>query len=213
MCVSQQQQPNFAAHTQVLNSTAAHRKPKIHAVWPHRAPMQFARAAASAARGASVTSFLSSDPDKTHDNKVKGLAIDSSITEMIDSLRRLRTTLESAATFYAKYAEPPKKSSTTTSAISAGSAGVSHSLEVMLSLPELAEWPKHELFCGSSACSEQLFLDASRLAAIEDLMVAERLAIGSQVVPKLREGVRMAIESLEGLYAFELQLRDATHAL
>ena len=159
----------------------------------------------------SVTSLLSSDPDKTHDYKVKGVAVDSSITEMKDSLRRLRTTLESAATFYAKYAEPPKKPSTTTSAISAGttSAGVSHSL----SLPELAEWPKHELFCGSSVCSEQLFLDASRLAVIEDLMVAERSAIGSQVVSKLREGVRMAIESLEGLYAFELQLRDATHAL
>ena len=123
--------------------------------------MLFARAAASAARGASVTSFLSSDPDKTHDNKVKGLAIDSSITEMIDSLRRLRTTLETVATFYAKYAEPPKKPSATTSAMSMVgalrtgtiSAGVTHSLEVTLLLPELAEWPKHELFCGSSACS------------------------------------------------------------
>lgn len=45
--------------------------------------MQFARAAASAAstateraRGASVTALLSSDPDKTHDYKVKGVAVD-----------------------------------------------------------------------------------------------------------------------------------------
>ena len=169
----------------------------------------------------SVTSLLSSDPDKTHDNKLKGVTVDPSMTATKEALRRLRTTLETVAIFYAKYAEPPKKPSTTTSAMSmvgalrtgTTSAGVTHSLEVTLVLPELAEWPKNELFCGSSGCSEQLLFDASRLAAIEALMVAERAAIGTEVVPKLREGARMVVETLEGLYAFELQLRDATHAL
>ena len=142
-------------------------------------------------------SLFSGDPNKTHDNKLKGVAIDPKITEMKASLRRLRTTLESVAIFYAKYAEVnPKKPVT-----------------LALVLPELAEWPKNELFCGSSGCSEQLLFDASRLAAIEALMVAERAAIGREVVPKLREGARMVVETLEGLYAFELQLRDATHAL
>ena len=142
-------------------------------------------------------SLFSGDPNKTHDNKLKGVAIDPKITEMKASLRRLRTTLESVAIFYAKYAEVnPKKPVT-----------------LALVLPELAEWPKNELFCGSSGCSEQLLFDASRLAAIEALMVAERAAIGTEVVPKLREGARMVVETLEGLYAFELQLRDATHAL
>ena len=169
----------------------------------------------------SVTSLLSSDPDKTHDNKLKGVTVDPSMSATKDALRRLRTTLETVATFYAKYAEPPKKPSTTTSAMSmvgalrtgTTSAGVTHSLEVTLVLPELAEWPKNELFCGSSGCGEQLLFDASRLAAIEALMVAERAAIGTEVVPKLHEGARMVVETLEGLYAFELQLRDATHAL
>ncbi len=143
---------------------------------------------------ASGFSIFGSDPDRAHDKKLAGVAINPSVTAMKASLRRLRTTVESVASFYAKYAD--KKPAT-----------------CALVLPEMAEWPRNELFCGSQASSEQLHLEAARLAAIEELMVAERAAISSEVAAKLREGARMVVESLEGLYAFELQLRDVSQAL
>ena len=154
----------------------------------------FSAAFSAAASAASAAVF--SDPDKVHDQKLAGVHIDPTVTEMKIKLRRLRTTIESTANFYVEYLKKRKSE-----------------VEIALLLPELAEWSKNELFCGSNGSSKQLHLDASRLAAIEELMLAERTAISSEVVTSLRDGVRTVSESLEGLYAFEMCMVTASQTL
>ena len=154
----------------------------------------FSAAFSAAASAASAAVF--SDPDKVHDQKLAGVHIDPTVTEMKIKLRRLRTTIESTANFYVEYLKKRKSE-----------------VEIALLLPELAEWSKNELFCGSNGSSKQLHLDASRLAAIEELMLAERKAISSEVVTSLRDGVRTVSESLEGLYAFEMCMVTASQTL
>ena len=154
----------------------------------------FSAAFSAVASAASAAVF--SDPDKVHDQKLAGVHIDPAVTEMKIRLRRLRTITESTANFYVEYLKKRKQE-----------------VEIALLLPELAEWSNNELFCGSNGSSKQLHLDASRLAAIEELMLAERKAISSEVVTSLRDGVRTVSESLEGLYAFELCMVTASQAL
>ena len=154
----------------------------------------FSAAFSAAASAASAAVF--SDPDKVHDQKLAGVHIDPAVTEMKIRLRRLRTITESTANFYVEYLKKRKQE-----------------VEIALLLPEFAEWSNNELFCGSNGSSKQLHLDASRLAAIEELMLAERKAISSEVVTSLRDGVRTVSESLEGLYAFELCMVTASQAL
>lgn len=65
---------------------------------PEIAPVANARKSA-----ASGFSLFHSDPDKVHDKKLAGLALDPSVTAAKQSLRRLRTAAEAAAKFYDKY--------------------------------------------------------------------------------------------------------------
>ena len=76
----------------------------------------------------------------------------------------------------------------------------------------MAEWSHHEVFCGSDKSSEVLYHAAAQLAAIEALVNAERATIVS-TVGTLRDDARAICErGLDAVYAFELQVREATTA-
>jgi hypothetical protein len=76
----------------------------------------------------------------------------------------------------------------------------------------MAEWSRHEAFCGSDATASTLYRDAAQLAAIAELMHAQRAAIGADVVAALRACAKLISErGLGTLYAYELQAHDALH--
>ena len=167
-----------------------------------------------------------SNPDKTHDKKLHGVPIHESITATKESLRKLRDvtsgrrgarthgsptmrpllllthTLEPqppradlTAKFYHKYADPKN--------------GSSH---WALTLPELAEWSHNENFCGSEDVAASVYRDAAQLAAIEELAAKLHGALEDLVVFQLKEASRVVQAGLQGLYLFELEVADATHA-
>jgi hypothetical protein len=111
-----------------------------------------------------VSSFFAEDPDKVHDRKVSGLPIDLNVTAAKTSLRRLRDAIEATVTLYTLRPPPKKK------------GGVPQLL-----LPEMAEWSRHEAFCGGIASGELMHRTAARLAAIEELIITQRTAV-SEVV-------------------------------
>jgi len=134
------------------------------------------------------------DPDKAHDKLLSGVKINPAITVHKDALRKLRDAIEAAATFYNKYAEQRP--------------GVG-----VLLIPEMAEWSQHEAFCASQATEKTLYRDAAQLAAIGNLMQAQRAEIMIDVVGALRERARLLNEHALGpLYEFELQVRDTSQA-
>ena len=110
-----------------------------------------------------TVSRFSADPDRAHDKKVAGLPIDPAVTAAKLSLRRLRDAVDTTASFYSKYAERKR-----------GAA----SGNLPLLLPDLAEWSRHEAFCGDEESRRALHTCAAQLAAIDGLLAAEHAAIG-----------------------------------
>jgi len=148
--------------------------------------------ACSSALTASVSSFFAEDPDKAHDKKVLGMPIDPSVTDAKLSLRRLRDAIEATAAMYTSKRR--------------GSA-------LQLVLPAMAEWCLHEAFCGGDASSELIYRAASQLVALEELLAAERSAVGAVVSIYLRdEATAICNRGLGDIYAFELSVRDASDA-
>ena len=146
-----------------------------------------------------MTLFGVADPDKAHDKKLNGTAINMDVTSAKTSLRRLRDAVDAAATFYGKYAERKRN---------AQPGG-----HLPLLLPEMAEWSRHDAFCGSDSSGALLYREASRLAAIEELLNAERAAIGTVAATTLRGGAKKLCEhGLAALYAFELEVQKASQA-
>ena len=165
-----------------------HRAETIRQIRQIRArPVTIAR---SPALTASVSSFFAEDPDKAHDRKVLGMPIDPSVTAAKHSLRRLRDAIEATAAMYTSKRR--------------GSA-------LQLVLPAMAEWCRHEAFCGGDASSELIYRAASQLAALEELLAAERSAVGAVVSIYLRdEATAICHRGLGDIYAFELSVRDAS---
>ena len=165
-----------------------HRAETIRQIRQIRArPVTIAR---SSGLAASVSSFFAEDPDKAHDRKVLGMPVDPSVTAAKHSLRRLRDAIEATAAMYTSKRR--------------GSA-------LQLVLPAMAEWCRHEAFCGGDASSELIYRAASQLAALEELLAAERSAVGAVVSIYLRdEATAICHRGLGDIYAFELSVRDAS---
>mmetsp|Transcript_37264 Transcript_37264/g.117170 ORF Transcript_37264/g.117170 Transcript_37264/m.117170 type:complete len:357 (+) Transcript_37264:45-1115(+) len=144
-----------------------------------------------------TVSRFSADPDRAHDKKVAGLPIDPAVTAAKLSLRRLRDAVVTTASFYSKYAERKR-----------GAA----SGNLPLLLPDLAEWSRHEAFCGDEESRRALHTCAAQLAAIDDLLAAEHAAIGRAAAGLRGEAMRLCEEGLDAVCAFELALRDASAA-
>ena len=145
-----------------------------------------------------MSSLLAGDPDKNHDKKMSGIAVDQSVTAAKSALRKLRDSIESTAVFYGKYAERKR------------GAATGH---LPLVLPEMAEWSRHEAFCGAHSCGELLYRNAARLAAIEELLNAERTAIAYIASATLRgEAKALCDRGLSAVYGLELELREASQA-
>ena len=144
-----------------------------------------------------TVSRFSADPDRAHDKKVAGLPIDPAVTAAKLSLRRLRDAVDTTASFYSKYAERKR-----------GAA----SGNLPLLLPDLAEWSRHEAFCGDEESRRALHTCAAQLAAIDDLLAAEHAAIGRAAAGLRGEARRLCEEGLDAVCAFELALRDASAA-
>ena len=159
-------------------------------------PMPTPRSSFSGPR-TSLTSLFMGNPDKTHDGKVAGLPIDPSITATKQALRRQRDAIESTAAFYLKFAEREKSKK---------------SGFLPLTLPELAEWSRNELFCGDEASSRLLHASASQLVAIEAFINAERATLATTVCGMLRdESKSLCVRGIDVLQAFELEVLDASN--
>ena len=143
-----------------------------------------------------VSSFFAEDPDKVHDRKVSGLPIDLNVTAAKTSLRRLRDAIEATVTLYTLRPPPKKK------------GGMPQLL-----LPEMAEWSRHEAFCGGIASGELMHRTAARLAAIEELIITQRMAVSAVVSICLGDEAKaLCKKGLDAIYAFELMIRDASDA-
>ena len=166
----------------------------LFATEPAVTPASNAPASAPAYATTSMLSFLSSDPDRVHDKKLIGLQIDLRVTTAKNTLRRIRNAVNKTAKFYRKYASEPKKGSWA------------------LTLPELAEWSRHETFFGEVGAATVIFRHAAHLAALSQLAAKMRGRIGEGGVAYLNAASKSAEAGIEKIHAFELRISHTTHA-
>ena len=150
------------------------------------------------------SSMFGSDPDRAHDKKLAGLAIDEGVGAEKEALRQLRDAIDATVRLYTKYGEKQKRGFT-------------------LTLPELAAWSQHEAFVGGEDASATIFRDVAQLTATEKLAKEMRASISGMGeagkstgkpsgVSHLKLAARCVAEALQVMYGYELMIRNATSA-